>query len=195
MTILAFITAYLLGALPISLLIAKLNNLPDPRSYGSGNIGATNIGRQSKLLGVVVFLCDACKVYVALAFSHYLMISENYLPWIWAITIIGQTRSIFLNFTGGKGVSCYMAGMYLLMPSWFMVIIVIFSLSYIITRQICLASISFFLTILMLSATLHMPNPLLNMILVSWIIYLHSNNMIQFYNHFNESRKQTVAGE
>ena len=104
--------AYLIGSIPFGLLVGKAKGI-DPRKAGSGNIGATNIGR---LLGgkyfALVFCLDMLKGAVpplaAGAFISYRVQNwQTCLLWIAvaAAVVIGGMSSIYLKFKGGKGVA------------------------------------------------------------------------------------------
>jgi acyl phosphate:glycerol-3-phosphate acyltransferase len=104
--------AYLIGSVPFGLLIGKAKGI-DPRTAGSGNIGATNLGR---LLGgkffALVFTLDLLKgVAPVLAAGALLLFAprypQDYLLWlaVGAAAIFGHMFSIFLGFKGGKGVA------------------------------------------------------------------------------------------
>ena len=61
----AIITAYLLGSLTFAVFVCKLLGLPDPRSYGSNNPGASNVLRSgSKLAAILTLLLDALKGFI-----------------------------------------------------------------------------------------------------------------------------------
>lgn len=109
--------AYLLGSVPFGLLVAKTRGI-DPRKAGSGNIGATNVGR---LLGgkffAIVFTLDLLKslipmIAAALVLRAYIGDPRHYQPldyglWLLAgfAAIFGHMCSLFLRFKGGKGVA------------------------------------------------------------------------------------------
>jgi glycerol-3-phosphate acyltransferase PlsY len=106
--------AYLLGSTPFGLLVG-LSRGVDPRKAGSGNIGATNVGR---LLGkryfALVFALDFLKGFVPMVVAGLLLRSSaqtldrtDYLLWllIGFAAITGHMFSIFLRFKGGKGVA------------------------------------------------------------------------------------------
>jgi acyl-phosphate glycerol 3-phosphate acyltransferase len=105
--------AYLVGGTPFGLLVGKMVAGKDVRKEGSGNIGATNVGR---VLGfkwfVVVFLLDLLKgVLVVLAAAAVQRICHDsvttlYLPEVAALAaVLGHVFPIYLNFKGGKGVA------------------------------------------------------------------------------------------
>lgn len=108
--------AYLMGSVPFGLIVAMSKGV-DPRKAGSGNIGATNVGRLlGKRVGIFVFVLDLLKgLLPTLAASwvvgrapaedhaHWLM----YFLWLTAgfAAIAGHMFSLFLGFKGGKGVA------------------------------------------------------------------------------------------
>lgn len=104
--------AYLVGSIPFGLIVG-LSKGVDPRTAGSGNIGATNVGR---LIGRkffwVVFLLDLLKGLLPIAFGSYLLHTMPITPVgliIWLLigagSIVGHMFSLFLGFKGGKGVA------------------------------------------------------------------------------------------
>jgi glycerol-3-phosphate acyltransferase PlsY len=104
--------AYLLGSIPFGLIVGKANGI-DPRKAGSGNIGATNVGR---LLGrkffALVFTLDLLKGLLPMLAAAYVLRGESpdqktYLLWlaVGAAAIVGHMFSVFISFKGGKGVA------------------------------------------------------------------------------------------
>jgi glycerol-3-phosphate acyltransferase PlsY len=108
--ILLCVLSYLLGSIPIGFLIAKSKGI-DIRTIGSGNIGATNVGRAlGKKWQFIVLVLDAFKGVFAVLFAYFLFKnSENYKAFTpllaGACAILGHNWTIFLKFKGGKGVS------------------------------------------------------------------------------------------
>ncbi len=98
--------AYLLGSIPFGLLVAKLLGTKDPRQHGSHNIGFTNVLRvNGKIPGILTLLGDIGKGYLACATALYFGF-----PWGWVLIIgmmvvLGHIFSVFLKFSGGKGVA------------------------------------------------------------------------------------------
>jgi glycerol-3-phosphate acyltransferase PlsY len=104
--------AYLLGSIPFGLVVGLWRGI-DPRKAGSGNIGATNVGR---LLGgryfALVFLLDMLKgmipmLIAAVVLRNHVPSATDYLLWLGVglAAILGHMFSIFLGFKGGKGVA------------------------------------------------------------------------------------------
>lgn len=110
------IGAYLLGSVPFAYLVAKWSRGIDIRQYGSGNIGATNvIGVTSKWLGILVTILDLGKgmVMVGVAYLVGLDITQQVI--IGLAAIIGHNWSVFLRFSGGRGVLTTL-GIVLILP-------------------------------------------------------------------------------
>ena len=108
MLTLAFVVgAYLLGSVSFAVLMSKAFSLPDPRTYGSQNPGATNVLRSGKkAAAALTLLGDAAKGTVAVVIAQ-LYAPENY-TLIAAVTLavfVGHLFPIFLRFKGGKGVA------------------------------------------------------------------------------------------
>ncbi len=104
--IVACISAYLLGAVPFGYVIAKLFLGFDIRTRGSGNIGMTNMIRTGgKVPGIVTFLLDFAKGTAGIAVAKLLDAPEPVVLLAGLSAVFGHTRSIFLQFKGGKGVA------------------------------------------------------------------------------------------
>ncbi|MBK6632142.1 MAG: glycerol-3-phosphate 1-O-acyltransferase PlsY [Betaproteobacteria bacterium] len=111
MTTLGFaILAYLIGSIPFAVVTSRLFGLADPRSYGSGNPGATNVLRSgNKLAALVTLLGDAVKGWLAVFLVQQFGAPYGAQPQDVAIAgfaaFFGHLHPIFLNFRGGKGVA------------------------------------------------------------------------------------------
>ena len=101
-----FVAAYLLGSVSFAVIVSKLYGLQDPRSYGSGNPGATNVLRSGhKTAAVLTLLGDAFKGWLTVWLTINLGASAT-LVCIAAVGVfIGHLFPIFLAFKGGKGVA------------------------------------------------------------------------------------------
>lgn len=109
--ILTLITcAYLIGSVPFAVIVSRLMGLADPRSFGSGNPGATNVLRSgNKLAALLTLLGDAAKgglvVWAARSWAEPLGISVPDQAMIALAAFLGHVFSVFLRFKGGKGVA------------------------------------------------------------------------------------------
>lgn len=109
-TALSIIAAYLLGSISFALVTSKLFGLDDPRTYGSGNPGATNVLRSgNKLAALLTLIGDAAKGWLAVFLASWL--AEKVGIGIWGVAgvaiaaFIGHLFPVFSGFKGGKGVA------------------------------------------------------------------------------------------
>lgn len=118
---LAVIGSYLFGGIPIGLLVGRARGIDDIRQYGSGNIGASNVLRVIGVkAGLFVWLMDALKGFVPVLVTRHVFapaagpVAQGATPtvsaewWIGAVAvaaIVGHCFSVYLRFTGGRGVS------------------------------------------------------------------------------------------
>ena len=119
-----FIVAYLVGAIPFGLLLAKKYAGVDVKSSGSGSIGATNVLRVvkqkdpslAKKLGAVTLALDALKGLLILVIAYFVGLSEATLWGIAVLAVLGHCFSPYLNFEGGKGIATGMGVMAFMIP-------------------------------------------------------------------------------
>lgn len=104
------LAAYLLGSLSFAVLVSRLMGLADPRSYGSGNPGATNVLRSgSKAAAALTLLLDGFKgwlpVVLVARFGPALGLADGTLAWVGLAAFVGHLWPVFFRFQGGKGVA------------------------------------------------------------------------------------------
>ncbi|MBA6287983.1 glycerol-3-phosphate 1-O-acyltransferase PlsY [Colwellia sp. MB3u-4] len=100
------IMAYLVGSISSAILLCKLLHLPDPRSAGSKNPGATNVLRISnKFVAVSVLIFDILKGTLPVWGGYFLGLEPLYLGMIALAACLGHMYPIFFNFKGGKAVA------------------------------------------------------------------------------------------
>ena len=99
--------AYLLGSLPIGLLVGKAVKGIDVREHGSGNIGASNVWRLlGPFWGSLVFVLDVGKGFLPVLLARTHATPLSWLPVVAGLAaILGHNFSVFLKFKGGKGVA------------------------------------------------------------------------------------------
>lgn len=98
--------AYLFGSISSAVLICKLFRLPDPRTTGSNNPGATNVYRiGGKLPASLVLIFDVLKGTIPVYGAYFLKIEPLYLGFIAIAACLGHIYPIFFGFKGGKAVA------------------------------------------------------------------------------------------
>lgn len=98
--------AYLLGSLSSAIILCRLTGLPDPRTQGSGNPGATNVLRfGGKKLAVLTLLGDLLKGLLPVLLARGLGASESVLALVALAAFLGHLYPVFFGFKGGKGVA------------------------------------------------------------------------------------------
>ena len=100
------IAAYLLGSIPVGLLISRFSQGVDPRQAGSKNIGATNVMRVAgKKAAALTLIGDLLKGFLPVAAARLLDLPEQALLLVGLGAILGHIFPVFLKFKGGKGVA------------------------------------------------------------------------------------------
>lgn len=109
-TLLLIALAYLLGSLSFAVIVSRVMRLPDPRAYGSGNPGATNVLRTGrKAAALLTLLGDAAKGWVAVVLAKHwaptLGLADTAVLLVALAVFIGHLFPVFFRFQGGKGVA------------------------------------------------------------------------------------------
>ena len=120
--LLATLAAYLIGSLSFAVIVSRAMGLQDPRSYGSGNPGATNVLRSgSKAAAILTLLLDAAKgwlpVVLVRAFGADLGLGAGTQALVGLAAFLGHLYPVFFRFQGGKGVATA-AGVLLAFAPW-----------------------------------------------------------------------------
>jgi glycerol-3-phosphate acyltransferase PlsY len=109
--------AYLLGSIPFAILVSRAMGLADPRTYGSGNIGATNVLRSgNRRAAVLTLLGDVAKGWVAVLVARLLGAPVEIVALVAFCAFLGHVFPVWLKFNGGKGVAT--AGGVLIAIDW-----------------------------------------------------------------------------
>jgi acyl phosphate:glycerol-3-phosphate acyltransferase len=106
----AVLASYLAGSLSFAVIVSRLMGLSDPRSYGSGNPGATNVLRSgSKAAAILTLLLDALKGWLPVALVVRFGPAHGLGEWTVAAValaaFLGHLWPVYFNFKGGKGVA------------------------------------------------------------------------------------------
>ena len=108
----ACLLGYFFGSLPFAVIVSHLFGLADPRSFGSGNPGATNVLRSgNKWAALLTLLGDAGKGWLAIVIAAKLGAGETAIAATGLAAFLGHVFPVTLGFKGGKGVAtalvCY----------------------------------------------------------------------------------------
>ncbi len=140
------LAAYCLGSLSFAVFVSKAMGLPDPRSYGSKNPGATNVLRTgNKVAAVLTLIGDAGKgafaVGLTVLYTGESPVSGFDAPMAGAMALLGHLYPAFHGFRGGKGVATS-AGVMLALNLWLgLAVLATFGIIVAFFRMISLASI------------------------------------------------------
>ncbi len=103
------VAAYIIGSIPFAVLMSKAFGLADPRTYGSGNPGATNVLRSGKkAAAALTLLGDAGKGLLAVKLAYHFAPyddSATLMALAGLAVFLGHVFPVFLRFKGGKGVA------------------------------------------------------------------------------------------
>lgn len=183
--------AYLFGSVPTGYLAGKLLQGIDIREHGSGSTGATNVLRTlGKVPGSIVLLIDALKGILAVAIAQTIFTLDLFpmLPIEWesylvplAATgaLLGHSKSIWLNFGGGKSVATGVG--VLLAMSWQvgLATITVFAISLAISRIVSISSIvgAISVTVWMLAFNRPIPSIIFAIVGGIYVTWLHRKNI------------------
>jgi acyl phosphate:glycerol-3-phosphate acyltransferase len=121
-SLIAVAAAYLVGSLSFAVIVSRVMGLADPRSYGSGNPGATNVLRSgSKPAAIATLALDALKGYVPVVVALLLAPRFGFgavtIAFVGLAAFLGHLWPVFFKFEGGKGVATA-AGVLLAINPW-----------------------------------------------------------------------------
>ncbi|MGZ8259949.1 MAG: glycerol-3-phosphate 1-O-acyltransferase PlsY [Caldimonas sp.] len=108
--ILAALAAYLVGSIAFAVVVSRVMGLSDPRTYGSGNPGATNVLRSgSRAAAILTLVLDALKGYVPVALAVHFGpahgLGDGTVALVALAAFLGHLYPVFFRFRGGKGVA------------------------------------------------------------------------------------------
>jgi glycerol-3-phosphate acyltransferase PlsY len=140
--IIFIVAAYLLGSVSFGIITSKAFGLPDPRTVGSGNPGATNVARSgNKKAAILTLLGDALKGWLPV----WLALQFNMLMWVVAgvglAVFFGHLYPIYYKFKGGKGVATALGVMMAVSPWLGLACILAWGIMFAISRISSLAAL------------------------------------------------------
>jgi len=135
-------SSYLLGSISFGIIISRGFSLPDPRTIGSGNLGATNVLRSGKkLAAALTLLGDALKGW----FPVWLALQCDMPMWVISAVglsaFLGHLYPIYHQFKGGKGVATALGIMLAISPMLALIVILTWTIVFVLTRYSSLSAI------------------------------------------------------
>jgi len=137
------VVAYLIGGIPWGVVIAKVTGGPDPRTIGSGRTGGANVmralgPRAAAASGLLDMLKGIVAVLLAIAVGGDLIVQIAAA----LAAIIGHSRSVFIGFSGGRGIAPGFGGLVVLHPIAALVVVPVFVVVLLVGRYSSLASLT-----------------------------------------------------
>lgn len=190
-TVFLIIFAYLLGSIPTGYLLGRYLKGIDIREHGSGSTGATNVLRTvGKKAALAVLLIDMLKGAIAVgsiklvyAYSSLDLIPIEWKNWLIVVSalmaIIGHSKSIWLNFTGGKSAATSLGVLLVMNPLVALGTLLTFLTILAIFRIVSLSSISGAIAVNILMLVLNQPLPYILFAILAgiYVIMRHSSNI------------------
>ena len=144
-SLLATLIAYLVGSLSFAVIVSRAMGLSDPRTYGSGNPGATNVLRSgSKPAAIVTLLLDAAKGWLPVMlvkwFGPAWDLSEGTQALAGLAAFLGHLYPVFFAFKGGKGVATAVGVLLAFQPLLALATLLTFAIIVFFSRYVSLAS-------------------------------------------------------
>jgi glycerol-3-phosphate acyltransferase PlsY len=184
----AIILSYLVGAIPVGLIVGKLFKGVDIREHGSGNIGFTNALRVLGFVpGIIVLLLDVAKGVIPVLFISRLgTIQANALaPYMselcGGIAIVGHIWTVFLKFHGGKGVSTSLGVFISVYPFAGLISLGLWLIVVAVTRYVSLGSIllciSFCVVVFVTYGPRFWSMGIMGLVITALVIYRHRGNI------------------
>ena len=186
-----FIVAYLVGAIPFGLLLAKRFAGVDVKSAGSGSIGATNVLRVvkesnpalAKKLGAMTLALDALKGVLILTVAYFYGVSEATMWGIAVLAVVGHCFSIYLAFEGGKGVATGMGVLMFMLPVETLIALVVWGIGAKVIKISSLSSLAGLSALVIASFVLKPELAHAPIIIIAFIIfYKHTPNIVRLFN-------------
>jgi acyl phosphate:glycerol-3-phosphate acyltransferase len=185
------IVAYLLGSIPTGYLAGRYFKGIDIREHGSGSTGATNVLRTlGKGIAIAVLLIDLLKGAIAVALVDLIYtvypienIPLSWQPWLITSTglaaLLGHSKSIFLNFTGGKSVATSLGVLLVMNPIIALGTLGSFLIVLALSRIVSLSSICGAIAVNLLTIFLKQPVPYILFAALAgiYVIVRHSSNI------------------
>ncbi len=142
-SIIVLVAAYLLGAIPVGVLVVRVATGKDVREVGSGRIGGTNVLRAAgPWVALVSIVGDFAKGWLAVWLAQVFVGLPAVAALAGALAVVGHNYSIFIGFKGGAGTATTIGGAVALWPWSGLILLCVGILLVLITRHASVGSIS-----------------------------------------------------
>ena len=174
--VLVILLSYLLGSIPSGVIFAKIFNLEDLRTIGSGNTGTTNVLRTGNYTAAALTLIfdfgKAClTIYLTLLFNDDLVFISS------VVVLIGHIFPVWLRFKGGKGFASYLGIISMVNIYLFLLISLVWLIVFFYKKISSLAALFSCLSCILLSIIIFKSNVTLIIVLTIIIILTHRENI------------------
>ena len=174
--VLVILLSYLLGSIPSGVIIAKIFNLEDLRTIGSGNTGTTNVLRTGNYTAAALTLIfdfgKAClTIYLTLLLNNDLVFISS------VVVLIGHIFPVWLRFKGGKGFASYLGIISMINIYLFLLISSVWLIVFFYKKISSLAALFSCLSCILLSIIIFKSNVTLIIVLTIIIILTHRENI------------------
>ena len=174
--VLVILLSYFLGSIPSGVIFAKIFNLEDLRTIGSGNTGTTNVLRTGNYTAAALTLIfdfgKAClTIYLTLLFNDNLVFVSS------VVILIGHIFPVWLRFKGGKGFASYLGIISIVNIYLFLLISLVWLIVFFYKKISSLAALFSCLSCILLSIIIFKSNVMLVIVLTIIIILTHRENI------------------
>ena len=174
--VLVILLSYFLGSIPSGVIFAKIFNLEDLRTIGSGNTGTTNVLRTGNYTAAALTLIfdfgKAClTIYLTLLFNDDLVFISS------VVVLIGHIFPVWLRFKGGKGFASYLGIISMVNIYLFLLISLVWLIVFFYKKISSLAALFSCLSCILLSIIIFKSNVMLVIVLTAIIILTHRENI------------------
>lgn len=174
--VLVILLSYFLGSIPSGVIFAKIFNLEDLRTIGSGNTGTTNVLRTGNYTAAALTLIfdfgKAClTIYLTLLFNDDLVFISS------VVILIGHIFPVWLRFKGGKGFASYLGIISMINIYLFLLISLVWLIVFFYKKISSLAALFSCLSCILLSIIIFKSNVTLIIVLTIIIILTHRENI------------------
>jgi glycerol-3-phosphate acyltransferase PlsY len=173
------VTGYLIGSIPVGVLVGRAFGF-DPRGVGSGNVGMTNVARAGgKVPAVITFAGDILKGLIPVVLARIAGLPPVGLSAVGFAAFLGSIASIFLRFSGGRGVATSLGIWLALAPIPVAIAGTVFVALIAISRIVSLASMGAAISLVPATAALGCPRPyvLLAIAISALVLWRHRGNI------------------